>query len=220
MNNKIAIGILVKPHTILESTDDFYIKTIGSNITATKNQILRYFIQNTEAEYFVLYSHNSELRTLTYDELTLKVDEYVKAIENTGINYFTGILTPKTTIDYGPVKINIGTGEDQKVILEVFTRAAIKAVGYLDVRFQETLCSQDYAIRLGATKFYPSRAAKTQPWLFDIVHSNNTVAKQTLDTHSSGWYQYKHSALPWEQFGGNIETLKPQLKEIKNGFKI
>lgn len=218
MNNKIAIGVLVKPSQTHTYIDDFLTVKICNNITASKNLILRKFIQDTEAEYFVLYNTNNELRSLTSEELQKKADEYVKAITSTGINFFTGILTPKTTIDYGDIKVNIGTGEEQKVIIEVFTRAAIKSVGYLDARLQDTLCVQDYAIRLGNTKYYPSRTPKTSPWLFDVVHNTQTVAKQTLDTHACGWYQYKHNALPWEQLVADFELLKPQLKEIKNGI--
>ena len=219
MNNKTAIGILVKSTQASIFSDNFLTIKIGTNVTASKNQILRKFIQDTEAEYLVLYNTNSELRTLTSDELQIKADEYVKAIISTGINFFTGILIPKTTIDYGDVKVNIGTGEEQKVIIEVFTRTAIKSVGYLDVRLQDTLCAQDYAIRLGNTKYYPSRTPKTAPWLFDITHATQTVAKQALDTHACGWYQYKHNTLPWEQLIADFELLKPQLKEIKNGIK-
>lgn len=219
MNNKAAIGVLVKPTQTYTFSDNFLVKKIDTNITASKNQILRKFVQDTDAEYFVLYNTNNELRTLTSEELHVKVDEYVKAINSTGINFFTGILTPKTTIDYGDVKVNIGTGEEQKVIIEVFTRTAIKSIGYLDVRLQDTLCAQDYAIRLGSTKHYPSRTPKTTPWLFDITHTSQTVAKQTLDPHACGWYQYKHNTLPWEQLVADFELIKPQLKEIKNGIK-
>jgi hypothetical protein len=220
MNNNISVGVIVKKNTTYIQGNGELIVQAKENITASKNQILREFVHNTDSEYFVIYNTNSELRVLLSSELITLADDYVKAINNTGINYFTGILTPKTTIDYGPVKINIGTGEEQKIILEVFTRTAIKAIGYLDTRLQDTLCSKDYAIRLGSTRYYPSRVTKTHPWLFDIVHSTSTAAKQTLDTFASGWYKYKHDVLPWEQFGSDLETLKPQLKEIKNGFKI
>jgi hypothetical protein len=217
MNNNFTINVLVKEHTNYKQVIDENIVSIKSNITANKNQILRHFINNTDKEYCLIYNTNSELRTYTYDELLDVTNSYIAATLNTGINFFTGIITPNVTLDYGDVKLNIGTGSEQKIILEFFTRKAINAIGYLDVRLQDTLCAQDYAIRLGATKHYPARAAKTAPWLFDIVHNTTQYAKQVLDTYASGWYQYKHGTLPWEQFTANIEDLKPNLKEIKNG---
>jgi hypothetical protein len=217
MNNTLKIGVLVKEHTTYKQENDETVVIIDNNITATKNRILRNFMHNTDAEYFVLYNTNSELRIRAYKELLKRCDEYVKTVEDTGINFFTGILVPKVTLDYGNTKINIGIGDTQKTTYEVFTRKAIEAIGYLDVRLQDTLCTQDYAIRLGYTKMYPARANKMSPWLFDIPHDNTQFAKQTLDTHVSGWYQYKHGVLPWDQFTGSIEDLKPILKEIKNG---
>jgi hypothetical protein len=220
MNNSIAIGVLVKENTTYKQEGDETVLLIKDNITASKNQLLRKFMHDTDAEYFVLYNTNSELRIRAYNELIKCANEYVNAINSTGINFFAGITIPIVTLDYGEIKINIGNGNEQKITFEVFTRKAIEAVGYLDVRMQDTLCTQDYAIRLGSTKYYPAITTKTTPWLFDINHNNTQYAKQTLDTYASGWYQYKHGVLPWEQFGDDIENLKPLLKEIKNGTKI
>jgi hypothetical protein len=220
MNNNIKIGVLVKEQTTYTQGGDETVLKIKDNITASKNQLLRDFMHNTDAQYFLLYNTNSELRIRFYNELVKKVDEYVKAVESTGINYFTGIVVPRVTLDYGDSKINIGTGREQKITFEFITRKAIETIGYLDVRLQDTLCAQDYAIRLGYTKLYPVRTNKTAPWLFDIDHSNTQYAKQTLDTLVSGWYQYKHGTPPWEEFVGNIDDLKPLLKEIKNGTAI
>ena len=220
MNNTFKLGVLVKENTTYKQENDESVITIGNNITVTKNQLLRNFVHNTDAQYFVLYNTNSELRIRAYEELIKKSNEYVKAIEDTGINFFAGILVPKVTLDYGDTKINIGTGEAQKTTYEVFTRKAIETAGYLDVRLQDTLCTQDYAIRLGYTKLYPVRTSKMMPWLFDVPHDNTQFAKQTLDTQASGWYQYKHGVLPWDQFTGNIDDLKPLLKEIKNGASV
>jgi hypothetical protein len=217
MNNKIKIGVLTKENTTYTQGGDETLLKIKDNVTASKNQLLRDFMHNTDAQYFLLYNTNSELRVRFYNELIKKAEEYINAINSTGICFFAGILIPKTTLDYGDIKINVGTGDNQKVTFEVFTRTAINTIGYLDVRLQDTLCSQDYAIRLGYTKHYPTRASKTTPWLFDIEHNNTQYAKQVLDTYVSGWYQYKHGVAPWEQFTGNIDDLKPLLKEIKNG---
>jgi hypothetical protein len=217
MNNNYKIGVLTKEHTTYRCEGDETTLIIKHNVTASKNQLLRQFVHNTDADYFVLYNTNSELRIRSHNELIKTAENYISAIVNTGINYFAGIIVPKVTLDYGDIKINIGTGSEQKVTFEVLTRKAIEAIGYLDVRLQDTLCTQDYAIRLGATKYYPARTSKVMPWLFDIDHNNTQYAVQTLDTHGSGWYQYKHGSLPWDQFIGNIDDLKPLLKEIKNG---
>jgi hypothetical protein len=229
MSKKIAIGYLSSRGTISSNITELPIiaKNISINITADKNSLLRSFMHTEfafsdgihKADYFILYNTKSELKQLSYDEIINLSKKYVNAIEETGIQYFTGYLESKYIIDYGNTQINVSHGEEQKVILEVLSRKAVESVGYLDVRFQDTLCSMDYAIRLGGTKYYPSRTFKAQPWLIDIVQGDSKIAKQVIDTHMAGWYKYKHESLPWEQQGGNLVNLKKELKEIKNDTK-
>jgi hypothetical protein len=219
MNNQIAIGIITKPSLQNEEEPGIFFSSIGKNVTATKNSFLRRFIDNEQYQYFVIYNTNNELPPLSVNSLRIVAEQYVNTIISTGINYLTGPLKTGTVIDYGSVKINVSNGSEQKVVLEVFTRQAIDKIGYLDVRLNDSLCSMDYAIRLGSTNLYPSSIDKTTPWLFDIVQKDDKVAKQTLEMYSSGWYKYKYNVLPWDQLIPSIDDLKPQLKEIKNGNK-
>lgn len=189
--------------------------TKDSNTTQLKNAALRNFF-NSENEYCVLWNSDIRLSQQSLDRVKNTIGNYIKAMRDTNIPYFTGTLKPVLKIDYGNQNICIGTGLGQRITIEVIRKDAIEAVGYFDVRMNDYSVMIDYANRLSNKGKMPRIEYKQTPWLFDVESENKVLDKAEMDEYSSQWYHYKYEDLPWEQSAGNLEHLKEDLKKIKN----
>lgn len=188
--------------------------------TSQKNAFLRDFVHNTNFEYAVMYNSKTELPVLAEHEIEEFVEQCIETGKVTGIHYLTGNLAPVTSIDYGAVKIDVGSINDQKVIIEFLTRRAISEVGYFDVRFTDNCCVGDYAYRASRSKLYPELDESKLPWLFSVSgRSSYGVAKHVYEELSAGWFQYKYQTVPHLKERDSFDNLKDILKAHRKANK-
>ena len=188
--------------------------------TSQKNSFLRNFMHETEHEYAVLYNNKTELRTLSEQEIEEYAQSCVDVLKATSIHYLTGKLQPVTSIDYGIVKIDVSTLNEQKIILEFISRKAIAEIGYFDVRFTDNCSVGDYAYRLSKTSLYPDLYIDKIPWVFGTSMDDVTgAAKHVYDEISAGWFQYKYQTVPHIKAQDSFDNLKVVLKTHKKANK-
>ena len=188
--------------------------------TSQKNSFLRSLMHDTDFDYAILYNNKTELRALSERETEEYAQNCVNVLKATGIHYLTGKLQPVTSIDYGTVKIDVGTLNEQKIILEFISRKAIAEIGYFDVRFTDNCSVGDYAYRLSKTSLYPDLNIDKAPWVFGTsVDSITGVAKHVYDEISAGWFQYKYQAVPHIKAQDSFDNLKDILKVHKKANK-
>lgn len=188
--------------------------------TSQKNSFLRSFMHETKYEYAVLYNNKTELRVLSEQEIEAYARSCIDILKVTGIQYLTGKLQPVTSIDYGTVKIDVSTLNEQKIILEFISRKAITEIGYFDVRFTDNCSVGDYAYRLSKTSLYPDLNNDKTPWLFGTsVDGVTGVAKHIYDEISAGWFQYKYQTVPHIKAQDSFDNLKDILKAHKKANK-
>jgi len=186
-------------------------KTNGDAIS--KNNHLREFVHNSTSEYVLLY--NSKL-SLSENELEKITQKYIEGVLGTGIHFFVGVISPITIIDYGKLKLSVGSIVTQNININFFTRKALLANGYLDTRFTDNCQVTDYAHRLSVHKLYPQLSKETLPWVFDVDHG--VLSQDTghiFDNVSASWYQYKHQSHPLNLKLDEITNLTPALKSLK-----
>jgi hypothetical protein len=188
--------------------------------TSQKNSFLRSFMYDTNFEYAILYNNKTELRTLSEQEIEEYVQSCISVIQATGIQYLTGKLQPVTSIDYGAVKIDVSTINEQKIVLEFISRKTITEIGYFDVRFTDNCSVGDYAYRLSKTSLYPDLSVDKIPWVFGVSTDIITgVARHVYDELSAGWFQYKYQTVPHIKAQDSFDNLKSILKAHKKANK-
>ena len=214
LNNTLLV-IFDRFDSDIEESDDYFIVpyTKDDNISQLKNVYLRKFF-NSPFEYCVLWKPEKKQSKADVDKIRELQPRYVDAINITNIPYFTGIIKPVVTIDYGGKNISIGTGLGQKVTIEALSKKAVETVGYFDVRMKDYSCAIDYAYRLSDKGLMPRVDFKKTPWLFDIESDLQPIAKPEMDEVSSEWYKYKHDHHPWDQDAGELEQMKTDLKRL------
>lgn len=187
-----------------------------NNEVSVRNRHLRDFMHNELESWCVLYNTKSEVPRFTEAELSEYVGSVIQVSARTGIHYFTGVLEPVTTIDYGDgVLVEVGTMSAQRVVIEFVSREAVNTVGYFDARMSDNCYAGDYAFRLSEKNLYPKQSTGYLPWLFDVKSNTRTTAKHVYSEISSGWYNYKYNNFPQLIQQDTIDNLKQTLKNLK-----
>jgi hypothetical protein len=183
---------------------------------AEKNSYMREFMQKSDKEYIMLYNTRTEASNHTDEDIELLIQDYAAACRVTGIHYLTGTISPVTVIDYGNVRLRVGSITEQKINIEFITKDSIRRCGYFDIRFTDNCQCADYAQRLSVHMMYPELSSNFLPWLFDVESNKlNIKAAHVFNEQSTSWYQYKYQNNPLALKLDEVANLSPLLKKIK-----